>query len=217
MAARSAAAGGARIPSVRFDLRPESAERGAFPRAPWLAAMRRALADAPDADLGYGSWAGAPRLRAVLAAYLGRARGVVALSDNIVVTAGITQAIALLAGAAARPRGAPRARRGAGLLAGTARSCSAPGSSFIPVDVDDGRAARRRAARSRRTRSSPPRTSSRPAVLSPGAPRALLAWAAGRAGRYVLEDDYDSEYAVRQPAGCARSSGSAPDRVVYLG
>src|SRR6478672_7348465 len=68
----------ARIPSVRFDLRPESAERGAFPRGPWLAAMRRALDAAPDADLGYGSWAGAPGLRAVLAAYLGRARGVVA-------------------------------------------------------------------------------------------------------------------------------------------
>jgi len=83
----------ARIPSVRFDLRPESADRGAFPRRPWLAAMRRALTAAPDADLGYGSWAGAPGLRAVLAAYLGRARGVVAAADDIVVTAGITQAI----------------------------------------------------------------------------------------------------------------------------
>ena len=97
----------ARIPSVRFDLRPESAERGAFPRRPWLAAMRRALDAAPDADLGYGSRAGAPGLRSSLAAYLGRARGVVAAPEDIVVSAGITQAIALLAGLL-RSRGARR-------------------------------------------------------------------------------------------------------------
>ena len=107
----------ARIPSVRFDLRPESAERGAFPRGPWLAAVRRALAAAPDADLGYGSWAGAPGLRAVLAAYLGRARGVVAAARRHRRHRRHHPGHRPARAAPARARGAPRDRRGAGLLA----------------------------------------------------------------------------------------------------
>ena len=132
---------------------------------PWLAAMRRALAAAPDADLGYGSWAGAPALRAVLAAYLGRARGVVAEPDDIVVTAGITQAIALLAGLL-RARGrAPRARRGAGLLAAP-HDPAARRARARARRRRRRRAAHRRAAARPRPRSSPPRTSSRPARCS---------------------------------------------------
>src|SRR3954449_9781174 len=46
------AAAVARIPSVRYDLRPESAERGAFPRGPWLAAMRRGPGAAARGPLG---------------------------------------------------------------------------------------------------------------------------------------------------------------------
>ena len=127
----------ARIPSVRFDLRPESAERGAFPRGPWLAAMRRALAAAPDADLGYGSWAGAPGLRAVLAAYLGRARGVVAAPEDIVVTAGITQAIALLAGLL-RARGARRVLVEEPGFWQHRTILQRAGLELVPVDVDAG-------------------------------------------------------------------------------
>ena len=69
--AERAEAGGGRAalasasrPAVRFDLRPGVPDLGAFPRAAWLAAARRALAVAPDAALGYGDprgRAGAPR------------------------------------------------------------------------------------------------------------------------------------------------------------
>ena len=165
VAAPSAAAG-ARIPSVRFDLRPESADRGAFPRGAWLAAMRRALADAPDCR---------PRLRLVgrraAAAQpcsprtSARARGVVAQSDNIVVTRR-DHAGARAAGRAAarsRRRGACSSRSRAS--GSTARSCSAPGSRLVPVDVDDD-GLRADALPPRRPRSSRPRTSSRPAGSS---------------------------------------------------
>src|SRR3712207_7434299 len=49
-----------------------------FPRAAWHAALGRALKTLPDVALGYGDPRGYGPLREALAAYLGRARGVVA-------------------------------------------------------------------------------------------------------------------------------------------
>src|ERR1700741_5339916 len=39
----------------RFDLRPGRPDASSFPRAAWLRALRKALAEAPDDALGYGS------------------------------------------------------------------------------------------------------------------------------------------------------------------
>ena len=70
----------------------------AFPTAAWLRATRRALSGTPDAAFDYGDPRGHPELRAALADYLGRARGVLAHPDRIVVTSGYVQALSLLAG-----------------------------------------------------------------------------------------------------------------------
>ena len=69
----------------------------AFPRAAWGAAMRSVLRDTPDADLGYPDPAGHPRLRAALAGYLGRVRGVRAAPERIVVCGGVAEALRLTA------------------------------------------------------------------------------------------------------------------------
>ena len=71
--------------TVRFDLRPGVPDLGAFPRAAWLAAARRALAVAPDAALGYGDPRGVPELREQLAGYLARVRRVLVQPSEIVV------------------------------------------------------------------------------------------------------------------------------------
>ena len=89
-------------PPVRFDFRTEAADLSAFPRRAWLAALRETLRDVPDVSLGYGDRSGAPALRAMLAVYLGRARGVAAEQGDVVVCTGITQAITLLARALRR-------------------------------------------------------------------------------------------------------------------
>src|SRR4051794_18898361 len=80
----------------RFDFRAGVPDVGAFPRAAWMRALRRALADAPDHVLTGGDPRGRPELRAALAAYLGRTRGVLADPDRIVVCAGYTQALGAL-------------------------------------------------------------------------------------------------------------------------
>jgi GntR family transcriptional regulator / MocR family aminotransferase len=90
---------------VRFDLRPGQPDLSAFPRTDWLAASRRALAEAPDDVLGYSDAQGLAGLREALAGYLARARRVTGTPDRIVVCAGFTQALELLAGVL-RARGA---------------------------------------------------------------------------------------------------------------
>src|SRR4051812_11246414 len=72
-------------PPVRFDFRTLSADLSAFPRRAWLAALRDTLREVPDATLNYGDSVGAAPLRATLAAYLGRARGVAADPRDVVV------------------------------------------------------------------------------------------------------------------------------------
>ena len=77
-----------------------------FPTATWLRATRRALARAPVSAYGYGEPQGRPELRTALAEYLGRARGVLASPEQIVIVSGYVQALGLLVRvlAATKPR-----------------------------------------------------------------------------------------------------------------
>jgi GntR family transcriptional regulator/MocR family aminotransferase len=204
----------ARIPSTRFDLRPEAADRGAFPRRPWLAAMRRALATAPDADLGYGSWAGAPGLRTVLAAYLGRARGVVADPDNIVISAGITQAVALLAGLL-RARGARRVLVEEPGFWQHRTILRRAGLELVTIDVDAGGLRTDALPAASAALVTPAHQFPTGAVLAPERRAALLEWADAH-DALVIEDDYDGEYRYdREPLGALQGLGAG--RVAYLG
>jgi GntR family transcriptional regulator/MocR family aminotransferase len=208
------AATAARLAPVRFDLRPESADRGAFPRRAWLAATRRALADAPDADLGYGAWAGAPALRAVLAAYLGRARGVVADPDHIVVTAGITQAIALLAGLL-HARGARRVVVEEPGFWQHRTILQRAGLALAPVEVDERGMRTDGLPQAAAALVTPAHQMPTGAVLAPERRAALLDWATAH-DALVIEDDYDGEYRYdREPVGALQGLGGG--RVIYLG
>ena len=203
-----------RMPPVRFDLRAESADRAAFPRRAWLAAARRALAAAPDADLGYGRWAGAPALRAALASYLGRARGVVAEPEQVVIASGITQAITLLA--------AVLGRRGARTIivedpgfehhrTGLERA----GLALAPVPVDGAGLQTAALPAAAAALVTPAHQMPTGAVMAPERRAALLDWAAAH-DALVFEDDYDGEYRYdREPIGALQGLG--PARVAYLG
>ena len=91
---------------ARLDLTATAPDLSLFPRRAWSAALRRVVADMPDAALDY---AGDPRgdaaLRAELAAYLVRVRGLVA--TDVVLTNGYTQGLWLTCRALAA-RGATR-------------------------------------------------------------------------------------------------------------
>jgi GntR family transcriptional regulator/MocR family aminotransferase len=68
----------------RYDLRAGVPDLSAFPRRAWLATARKVLAAAPAHLLGYPDPRGLPPLRAALAEYLARTRGVTADPGHIV-------------------------------------------------------------------------------------------------------------------------------------
>ena len=86
-------------------MQPGLPDLSAFPRAAWLAAARRAVSGAPSDAFGYSDPRGRPKLRAALAAYLARVRGVRAAADQIVICSGFTDALSLLC--RVLPRGEP--------------------------------------------------------------------------------------------------------------
>jgi GntR family transcriptional regulator/MocR family aminotransferase len=218
------AAAGERPP--RYDFRTGRPDVSLFPRNAWLASLRRALRDAPDARLDYGDPRGAPELRGALARYLGRVRGVACDPERVVVTSGMAQGMALFA-RALRAGGVrrmamedPSSAPGRGQLASN-------GLEIVPIPVDeDGLEVKRLAEASagREAAADDPvgAVMTTPAhqfplgvVLAPERRAALLGWAA-HSGAVILEDDYDAEYRYdRQPVGAVQ--GLAPDLVAYAG
>ncbi len=202
-------------PPVRFDFRTEAADLSAFPRRAWLAALRETLRDVPDVGLGYGDRSGAPALRATLAAYLGRARGVAAEPGNIVVCTGITQAITLLA----------RALRRAGVARVGVEDPGFPlhrmvfareGLRVVPVPVDaDGLVVEGLDhADVGAVLITPSHQFPLGMALAPERRAALVDWAAAREA-WILEDDYDGEYRFdrdpgRRAAGARARAGHLP-------
>ena len=146
-------------PSPRYDLVPELPDLGLFPRRAWSQALQLALRTAPDRAFDYGDPRGDERLRRVLADYLGRARGVVADPEQIVVCQGSIQAVDLACRVVASLGG-----RSIGLedpcADGLRRAAPGAGLSFVPIPVDTRGAEVERLAAS----------SADAAIVTPGAP-----------------------------------------------
>jgi GntR family transcriptional regulator / MocR family aminotransferase len=200
----------------RFDFRTGRPDVSLFPRSAWLASLRRALRDAPDARLDYGDPRGAPELRAALARYLGRVRGVACDPERVVVTSGMAQGMALFARALAAGGARRIAMEDPSSAPGRAQLAS-NGLEVVPIPVDE---------EGLRTKTletvavdavmiTPAHQFPLGVVLAPERRAALLEWSA-RTGAVVLEDDYDAEYRYdRQPVGAVQ--GLAPDLVAYAG
>ncbi|MEU2053482.1 PLP-dependent aminotransferase family protein [Streptomyces bungoensis] len=185
-----------------------------FPRAEWLKAARRALAGAPFQALGYGDPRGRPELRAALAGYLARARGVRTDPEAIVVTAGFSHALRIL-GTVLRARGVRTvAVESYGLDVHRAllrdAGLATPALPYDELGTDTRPLGSEGAVLLTAAHQFPMGT-----ALHPDRRTAVVDWAR-RTGGLVLEDDYDGEFRYdRQPVGALQ--GLDPDRVVHLG
>ena len=164
----------------------------------------------PDAALDYGDPHGDAELRAELAAYLVRVRGVVAAPDDVVVAERLHAGpVADLPGAARRA-GATRVAVEDPSLDDAWATIRSAGLEVVGLPVDE-HGVRLDALDADAVLVTPAHQFPTGAVLAPERRRALLAW-----GGIVIEDDYDSEYRYdRAPVGTLQRL--APDRVVYLG
>jgi GntR family transcriptional regulator/MocR family aminotransferase len=178
---------------ARIDLSPGVPDLASFPRAAWLRAERSVLDGAGAARLGYGHAQGTPALRAAISRWIARTRGITAHPDEIVVVAGVAQALSLLA-VLLRARGQDTVAVEDPCSLGARQQLAAWGLATPPVPVDA-----RGLQVDRLRRLDPPVVMLTPAhqfptgVVLDGRRRAdLLAWA--ETGRLVVEDDYDAEH-----------------------
>jgi GntR family transcriptional regulator / MocR family aminotransferase len=203
-------------PAPRFNFRPSAPDASMFPRTAWLRSLRAALNTITDADLGYGDPCGVAVLRAALADYLGRVRGVVADPARVVVTNGYSQGQGLVC----------RALAGAGAKRIAFEDPSHPeqrlvaeraGLDVVPVEVDEGgiRVDELERADADAVVLTPAHQHPTGVVLAGERRTALLAWLRKR-DAIALEDDYDAEYRYDR-AAVGALQGLEPDRVVYAG
>jgi GntR family transcriptional regulator/MocR family aminotransferase len=201
---------------VRFDFRPSMPDVTTFPRTAWARCLRSAATSIADADLAYGDPRGVEILRALLADYLGRVRGVVATTENMVVTTGYTQGLAIVCRALAET-GAARIALESPADPEYAMIARRGGLEPVPVPVDaDGiRVDVLEQSDVDAVAITPAHQHPTGAVLSSERRNALVAWLRAREA-IAVEDDYDAEYRYDR-AAVGAVQGLEPDRVVYAG
>ncbi|MGH3382823.1 MAG: PLP-dependent aminotransferase family protein, partial [Actinoallomurus sp.] len=199
----------------QVDLRPGRPDLSSFPRQAWASSVRRVVSTVDANVFDYGEPAGVPTLRAVVADYVSRTRGARVTAESVVITAGFSQGLALLArmfhrlGVRRAAVEDPFLDRHRALLR-AAGLCPDP----LPVDANgadpaglDGRAGV--------VLLTPAHQHPWGSVLSPGRRTAFVEWARRHDG-YLIEDDYDGEFRYdRRPVGALQAL--APDRVIFGG
>ena len=201
-------------PAYRYDLSTTGIDTALFPARSWGRIQRDLLYNSPQL-LQRGEAQGDAELRAAIADYLGDFRGVRCTPEQIVVGAGIEYLLGCLAHlfaggtAAVENPGYSRARA---VLQNSGIPC-------LPADID----------KSGLSAASLMRTGANLCYITPShhfptgvtmpAPRRaqLLAWAREQPGRYILEDDYDSEFRFDiRPLPSLQGMAGPDGPVVYL-
>ena len=172
-----------------FDLRPGSVDPSLFPVAAWRRCILRALDEPPGP---YGDPAGTPELRAALATWVTRSRGVTAAADEVVVTSGAGHAIDLVARVLLNP-GAVVAVEEPGYPP-VVELLRVQGLRVVGVPVDnEGIIVDAIPSQAGLVYVTPSHQYPLGVVMSRRRRLELLDWAS-RAGAGIVEDDYDGEF-----------------------
>lgn len=190
----------------------------AFPRALWSRLAGRRLRHTHATALAYPDPCGFGPLREALASYLNVSRGIACEPAQVLICAGYQGALDLISRTLLQPGDAvwhedPGYPRGRQLMA-------TAGAELVPVPVDDEglqvAEGQKRAPQARFALLTPSQQSPTGVALSLQRRLALLDWAE-RAGAWIIEDDYDSEYRYAGFPLPALKSLDRQGRVLYAG
>jgi GntR family transcriptional regulator/MocR family aminotransferase len=194
---------------------PGTPDLALFPRSAWGRAFRRVLSQTPDPDLGYPDPQGHPRLRQVLADYLLRVRGLQVGPDEVMVVAGVAQALSLLARWTLAASGGSWAVERPG-SPGTRRLLQNHGVRVKDVPVDDRGLVPEHLPRDAAAILVTPAHQYPTGVQLSAQRRRELVDRAASLGALVVEDDYDADLLLDgQPLAALQRL--AADRVVLVG
>jgi GntR family transcriptional regulator/MocR family aminotransferase len=201
-------------PPIRYDLSTGGIDTGLFPFRTWGRLQKELLYSSPEL-LAHGDAQGDETLRTALAAYLEEYRGVRCAPHQIVVGAGLEYLLGLLAPLLPGPVGVedPGYPRAARVLRNNGVTCR-----YLPVD-EGGLSVQALAASDAAVCYITPSHQFPTGVTMPAPRRAeLLHWAAQQPRRrYIIEDDYDSEFRFdTRPLPSLQGMAGADGPVIYL-
>jgi GntR family transcriptional regulator/MocR family aminotransferase len=204
--------------SVVRPFRPYEPAVELFPIDVWTRLTRRRWHRAGREFLHAGHLGGFGPLRVAVAEYLGSARGVRCVPEQVVVVTGTQQALDLIARVVLRP--GDRVWMEDPGYPGAVLALRNAGANVVGVPVDgeglDVAGGRRRAPSAALAYVTPAHQFPLGVAMSAARRTALLDWAA-EAGAYVLEDDYDSEYRWASRPIPALQGADGHDRVIFVG
>ena len=202
------------VQPVRYDLSTRGVDPALFPFRTWARLQKELLYSSPEL-LTHGDAQGDIELRQALADYLEEYRGVQCRAEQVVVGAGLEYLLGLLAPllpgpAAVENPGYPRARR---VLENNGVSCCC-----LPVDADGLSIEALSRSGAAVCYVTPSHQFPTGATMPAGRRAELLHWASRRPGeRYIIEDDYDSEFRFdTRPLPSLQGMAGADGPVVYL-
>ncbi len=186
-----------------------------YPTRAWRTLIARMLAAPAEPLCRYGDPQGLPQLRAAIAAYVGAARGIATDASRVLITNGIQEGLSLLARLLVRP-GVEVALEDP-CYRGASSVFADHGARLCPVPVDDdGIDPAALPPSAALVYATPSHQYPMGATLSLARREALLAWGR-RAGAYIVEDDYDSDFYYDEAPLPALKSDDRHDQAIYLG
>ncbi|HET9316041.1 MAG TPA: PLP-dependent aminotransferase family protein, partial [Vicinamibacteria bacterium] len=189
-----------------------------FPVQPWSTLVSRHLRNPRASLLHYGDPKGHAPFREAVAAYLRTARGVRCEADQVLVVSGSQQALAIAARVLFEP-GAPVWMEEPG-YAGARDALTMAGARLVPVPVDraglEVSAGIAREPGARGAYVTPSHQYPLGVTMTAARRLQLLDWAR-RAGAWIVEDDYDSEYRYESLPIASLQGLDRDSRVVYVG
>ncbi|WP_433298461.1 PLP-dependent aminotransferase family protein [Pseudonocardia sp. CA-142604] len=190
---------------ARIDLTPGVPDLAAFPRSAWVRAERSVLAELSAANFGYGDPRGSAVLRLAVARWLARNRGIRVDPVEVVVVAGVTQALGLIAQVLRRRGITEIAVEDPGSL-GVRQHLQSWNVDTPPIEVDSGglRVDVLRDGGAPAVLLTPAHQFPTGVVLDGGRRGELMRWAGE--GGLVVEDDYDAEHRYDRPPVAALRS-----------
>ena len=202
-------------PPLRYDFSTAAVDTSLFPYTSWARLYRDTVYSAPEL-LQQGERQGDGALRQALAAFLGEYRAVACESAQIVVGAGLEYLIGLLLELFPRDTVFGTEDPGYAAFYHAVRGQARP-LRLLPLDAEGLSPAALERSDVEVAYITPSHQFPMGVTMPAGRRSRLLHWAAAAPGRYLIEDDYDSEfrYGIRPIPALQGMDGGG--RVVYVG
>ena len=202
-------------PKARFDFSTQGADISLFPRKTWARLLQEVIT-LENEVLGKADAKGEHSLRAAMSNFLYQYRGVHASAEDIIIGSGVDQLLGVIGALFSKPLRIACEDPG---YQEAARAFARAGHTVIPLPMDSQgiRAEDLEACGAELAYLTPAHQYPTGISMPAGRRSELLHWAWSREGRYLLEDDYDSEFRYQSRPLPALQGMDDRGRTIYIG